>query len=82
VKSELEARGVLTGIYYPVPIHLQRAYASLGNDAGSLPATECACQRVLCLPIFPEMTDDEVRYVGETVKAAVETRDERQETRE
>jgi dTDP-4-amino-4,6-dideoxygalactose transaminase len=71
VKSELESRRVSAGIYYPVPVHLQNAYADLGYRSGSLPHTERACERVLCLPIFPEMTDDEVAYVVEAVRTAV-----------
>ena len=67
VKSELESRGVATGIYYPLPIHLQAAYAHLGYRPQSLPATESACERVLCLPMFPEMTDQEIAYVTDTL---------------
>jgi dTDP-4-amino-4,6-dideoxygalactose transaminase len=71
VRADLEARGVATGIYYPLPIHLQLAYADLEYPIGSLPATERACTRVLCLPMFPEMTDDEVTYVAEALREAM-----------
>lgn len=63
VRSKLESRGVASGIYYPVAIHRQAAYARLGYGPGSLPATERACERVLCLPLFPELTDSEVEHV-------------------
>jgi len=63
VRSKLESQGVASGIYYPVAIHRQAAYAGLGYGLGSLPATERACERVLCLPIFPELTDTEVEHV-------------------
>lgn len=76
VKSELESRGISTGIYYPLAVHLQAAYAHLGYRPQSLPATERACERVLCLPMFPEMTDVEVASVSEALNEAAR-RDER-----
>ncbi|HEV2383485.1 MAG TPA: DegT/DnrJ/EryC1/StrS family aminotransferase [Terriglobia bacterium] len=71
VRAAMESGGVATGIYYPLPIHLQPACAGLGYQTGSLPATERACARVLCLPMFPEMTDAEVKYVAATLKQQV-----------
>ena len=59
------------GIYYPLPIHRQAAYAHLDHPLGNLENTEQACERVLCLPISPEITHDEVRYVGETLAELV-----------
>jgi dTDP-4-amino-4,6-dideoxygalactose transaminase len=67
IRAKLEARGVQTGIHYPKPVHLQPAYADLGYAAGSLPVSERASQRLLSLPMFPEMTDAQV----DTVIAAV-----------
>lgn len=67
IRAALEARGVQTGIHYPKPVHLQPAYADLGYGPGSLPVSERASQRLLSLPMFPEMTDSQV----ETVIAAV-----------
>jgi dTDP-4-amino-4,6-dideoxygalactose transaminase len=64
VRAELESYGVASGIYYPVGLHRQAAYAGLGYGPGSLPATERACERVLCLPLFPELTHAEVEYVA------------------
>jgi len=64
VRAELESHGVGSGIYYPVGLHRQAAYAGLGYGPGSLPATERACERVLCLPLFPELTNAEVDYVA------------------
>ena len=69
VRPALESRGISAGIYYPLPIHLQAAYAALGYRKGSLPETERACERVLCLPIFPEMSDEEVNYVRQALRA-------------
>lgn len=67
VRAALEARGIQTGIHYPKPVHLQPAYADLGYGPGSLPVSERMCQRLLSLPMFPEMTDAQV----ETVIAAL-----------
>jgi dTDP-4-amino-4,6-dideoxygalactose transaminase len=69
VRAELEAGGVLTAVHYPRPIHLQKAYAGLGYAPGSLPYTERACERVLCLPLFPELTASEISYAGEMLAA-------------
>jgi dTDP-4-amino-4,6-dideoxygalactose transaminase len=69
VRQELEARGVGTAVHYPTPIHLQKAYAGLGYRAGSFPHAERACRRVLCLPLFPELTDAQVEYVASSLKA-------------
>lgn len=56
VRAQLERSGVHTGIHYPRPVHLQKPYLGLGYKAGDLPETERACDRVLSMPLFPEMT--------------------------
>jgi dTDP-4-amino-4,6-dideoxygalactose transaminase len=61
VRDELGRRGIGTAIHYPIPIHLQRAYAALGLGPGSFPHTERACERVLSLPMYPELTDEQAR---------------------
>jgi dTDP-4-amino-4,6-dideoxygalactose transaminase len=63
-RSVLEERGVGTGIHYPNPIHLQPAYEGLGYAPGAFPHAEHACERELSLPLFPEMTSDQVRRVA------------------
>lgn len=67
VQAELKSRGVETAIHYPLPIHLQAAYVAPGCPPPSLPESERACERVLCLPLFPEMTDAEAEYVASTL---------------
>ena len=57
LQQQLREAGVNTIIYYPIPIHRQPAYASLGYRAGSLPITERLCSEVLSLPIFPELSE-------------------------
>jgi dTDP-4-amino-4,6-dideoxygalactose transaminase len=64
VRVALERRGVGTAVHYPVPVHLQKAYAGLGHGPGSFPHTERACDRVLSLPFFPEMTTEQAEYAA------------------
>jgi dTDP-4-amino-4,6-dideoxygalactose transaminase len=65
----LRAEGIATGIHYPVPVHLQPAHADLGYGPGSFPESERASHEVLSLPVFPEMTDQQVRTVAAAVRA-------------
>jgi dTDP-4-amino-4,6-dideoxygalactose transaminase len=63
LREHLAARGVGTDLIYPVPLHLQPCFAHLGQKAGSLPVAEKACATCLSLPIFPELTDEQVAHV-------------------
>jgi len=71
VKQRLADKGVGTGVYYPVPLHLQECFRYLGGKEGDLPVTERACREVLALPIYPELPEEHVRYVAKELLAAV-----------
>jgi dTDP-4-amino-4,6-dideoxygalactose transaminase len=59
----LMAKGVQTAVHYPVPVHLQPGYASRVERSGDLPATEVVCGRILSLPMFPELSPEDIAFV-------------------
>lgn len=64
----LKSRGIQTGLHYPSPLHLQRAYGWMKLERGALPAAELAAQRVLSLPMDPFMTPEQVHYVTDCIQ--------------
>jgi len=64
----LNERGISTGIHYPVPIHLQKAYKSLGYKRGEFPVTEKLSKKILSLPMYPELSRIEIEYVVEQIQ--------------
>lgn len=64
----LSERGIQTAVHYPVPVHLQPAYAGRLPGSQSLPVTEEACLRILSLPLFPELTDREIDQVAKAIE--------------
>ena len=67
LRSYLEAAGIHTLIHYPIPIHLQKAYASLGYQKGDFPAAEKLAETEISLPLYPGMTEEEIAYMIETL---------------
>ena len=63
LREHLRSRGIPTEIYYPKPLHLQKAFGYLGHRPGNFPASETAGLEVLSLPIYPELTDEQQRAV-------------------
>jgi dTDP-4-amino-4,6-dideoxygalactose transaminase len=63
VQRRLAERGVRTSVYYPLPLHLQPMYQDLGYRPGDFPEAERAAREVLCLPMYPELTDAQVDEV-------------------
>jgi dTDP-4-amino-4,6-dideoxygalactose transaminase len=72
LQQRLRARQIDTLIHYPVPAHLQEACVPLGYKAGDFPATEAAAPRILSLPMYPELTDEQIEYVAEAVADALQ----------
>lgn len=71
LQKHLEGKGIQTNIHYPIPVHLQKAYADLGHKAGDFPKAEAACNRLLSLPLYPEMTMEQVEEVAAAVKTGL-----------
>jgi len=67
MQQSLNADGVQTGIHYPIPIHLQPAYNFLKHNVGEFPETEKQAKRVLSLPMFPELTDEQIETVARAI---------------
>ena len=71
VRQRLGERGVESGIHYPVPLHLQPAYEGLGNSQGDFPVAERRAQRILSLPMFPEIDQAQRDYVVAALEQAL-----------
>jgi dTDP-4-amino-4,6-dideoxygalactose transaminase len=72
VINSLAEKGIATGIYYPVPLHLQKAYKNLNYHEGDMPVAEYLSHRTFAIPCFPELSAEEKDYI---IKALIETND-------
>lgn len=71
VRAQLTAAGVQTGVHYPIPVHLQPAYRDLGYVPGDFPVSERVAGEVLSLPIYPELTSEQIALVADVLRAGV-----------
>ena len=70
VQQRLKDRGIASVVYYPVPLHLQPLYASLGGKPGDLRVSERAAREVLSIPLYPELTREQIERVAQEVRKA------------
>ena len=71
VQQSLAEKGVATALHYPVPLHLQRAYAHMNLAEGAFPVAEAYARRLLSLPMYAELNDDQIDYVCQCLKEVV-----------
>jgi dTDP-4-amino-4,6-dideoxygalactose transaminase len=72
LREHLQARGISTGIHYPIPLHLQPAYRHLGYKEGDFPITEECARQVLSLPMYPELARTQMEEVARAIKKFME----------
>ncbi len=68
LQNFLEKKGIASGLHYPLPLHLQKAYSHLGYHKSSFPVTEKIADRLLSLPMFPELTKEQIDYIVSSIK--------------
>ncbi len=68
VLGKLKEAGIATGVYYPVPLHLQKVYKNLGYKEGDMPVAEYLSKRTFAIPVYPELTKEQVDYIISKLK--------------
>jgi dTDP-4-amino-4,6-dideoxygalactose transaminase len=71
LRRRLEEKGIGCAVHYPIPIHLQEAYRGLGYAPGSFPISETLSSEFLSLPMFPELSKEQIEYVAQTVQESL-----------
>ena len=74
LQAWLETKGISAGMHYPIPIHLQEAWHGDGGEDYSLPITEKTTKEILSLPMYPELTSEEVQYICDCVQEFTESK--------
>lgn len=67
--TKLKEKGIATGVYYPVPLHLQKVYKNLGYKEGDMPVAEYLSHRTFAIPVYPELTEQQIEYIIKNIKA-------------
>lgn len=67
LQKHLKNNGIATGVHYPIPVHTQQAYQYLGYRKGDFPISEAYAEQILSLPMYPELTEEQIRYVAKTI---------------
>jgi len=73
LQAHLKTRGIGTALYYPLPLHLQECYAHLGYKEGDLPESEKASRETISIPVYPELTEEQQRYIVKAIQEFLET---------
>ena len=71
LREYLQEKGIGTGIHYPIPVHLTKAFEYLGYKEGDFPVTEDLARRIVSLPMYPELTREQIEYVALQIKTAM-----------
>ena len=72
LQNWLESNGISTGIHYPIPLHLQKAYEYLGHQVGDFPAAEKCANEILSLPMYPELKEEQIERIVKAIKRYIE----------
>ena len=67
IANALQEKGIASAVYYPIPLHLQEVFTKLYNHPIKLPVSEMCAKEVLSLPMFPELTSDEIRLIADII---------------
>ena len=71
ILNKLKEKGIATGVYYPVPLHLQKVYKNLGYKEGDMPISEYLSHRTFAIPVYPELTEEQINYIIENIQESI-----------